>query len=167
MDEPGVTLDPAAKKAVLRSFTYGLFAVSASDGEKTGIFTANWITQVSFEPPMVVVSVERESSTLSLMRASGRFAVSPLRAGQRDLAGSLGRPQSKAGDKAAQLGEAMVTTESGTKAYAGGLGYCVCQVVSETEAGDSLLMLGEVIEAVAGGPGDPLTMRDAGFRHFG
>ncbi|MBX3071402.1 MAG: flavin reductase [Thermomicrobiales bacterium] len=162
-----MTLDPAAKKAVLRSFTYGLYAVSASDGNERGIFTANWLTQVSFDPPMVAVSVELDSSTLGVIRRSGQFAVSPLRSGQRDLAGSLGRPRSKAGDKVAALGDAVVRTESGCLAYAAGLGYLVCRVTAEAPAGDSVLIVGEVIEAVAGKPGEPLTMKDAGFRHFG
>jgi flavin reductase (DIM6/NTAB) family NADH-FMN oxidoreductase RutF len=162
-----MTPDPAAKKAVLRSFTYGLYAVSASDGNESGIFTANWLTQVSFDPPMVVVSVELDSSTLGVIRRSGQFAVSPLRSGQRELAGSLGRPRSKAGDKVAALGDAVVRTESGCLAYAGGLGYLVCRVAAEAPAGDSVLIVGEVIEAVAGESGEPLTMKDAGFRHFG
>ncbi|MGD9711707.1 MAG: flavin reductase family protein [Thermomicrobiales bacterium] len=162
-----MTLDPAAKKWVLRSFTYGLFAVSATDGQDSGIFTANWITQVSFDPPMVALSVERDSSTLQPILSSGRFAVAPFRDGQRELAGFLGRPRSKAGDKVQQLGETMVATESGAIAYSGGLGFCVCEVRNVIGAGDSVLLVAEVVEAVAGESGDPLTMREAGFRHFG
>ncbi|MEZ4499478.1 MAG: flavin reductase family protein [Thermomicrobiales bacterium] len=162
-----MTLDLVAKKAVLRSFSYGLFAVAAAYEGERGIFTANWISQVSFDPPMVALSVELDSSTLPLIRRSGLFSVSPLRAGQRELAGDLGRPKRRAGDKVAALGDQIVQTMSGTIAFAGGLGFCVCQVVSETAAGDSVLFIGEVIEAVAGEAGEPLTMKEAGFRHSG
>jgi flavin reductase (DIM6/NTAB) family NADH-FMN oxidoreductase RutF len=167
VDNPGKELDQSAKKAVLRSFTYGLFAVSAVHDGESGIFTANWMTQVSFEPPMIALSVERDSSTLPLILSSGRFAVTPFREGQRDLAGDLGRPKSKAGDKVASLSDQLVMTDSGVLALASGLGICVCSVVETVEAGDSLLFVAEVIEAVAGEEGNPLTMRDAGFRHFG
>ncbi len=162
-----MTLDQAAKKAVLRSFTYGMFAISASHAGERGIFTANWITQVSFEPPMVALSVELDSSTLPLIRASGRFVVVPLREDQRELAANLGRPKNKAGDKFAALELPVVETATGEPALASGLGYCVCAVHSEVPAGDSVVFVAEVIEAVAGEPGDPLTMRAAGFRHFG
>ena len=160
-------LDLDAKKAVLRSFTYGLYAVSAGHNGERGIFTANWLTQVSFDPPLVALSVERDSSTLNLIRASGRFVVTPLRSDQRDLAGDLGRPRARAGDKFAVYDLPTKLTASGDPVYDGGLGYCVCAVQSETEAGDSIVFIGEVIEAQTGNPGSPLTMRDAGFRHAG
>ena len=51
-------MDPALKKQVLRTFTYGLYAVSCADEGEVNIFTANWLTQVSFDPPMLAVSVE-------------------------------------------------------------------------------------------------------------
>jgi flavin reductase (DIM6/NTAB) family NADH-FMN oxidoreductase RutF len=160
-------LDLDAKKAVLRSFTYGLYAVSAGHDGERGIFTANWLTQVSFDPPLVALSVERDSATLKLIRASGRFVVTPLRSDQRELAGDLGRPRARAGDKFAVYDLPAKRTASGDPVFDGGLGYCVCAVQSETAAGDSVVFIGEVIEAQVGEPGDPLTMRDAGFRHAG
>src|ERR671914_2639035 len=105
-------LDQAAKKKVLRDFTYGLYAVtSAHDGER-GVFTANWLSQASFEPPLVMLSVENDSSTLPLIRASGRFAISLLDENQKALAGSLGRPKARAGDKYEALELAVVETAS-------------------------------------------------------
>jgi flavin reductase (DIM6/NTAB) family NADH-FMN oxidoreductase RutF len=160
-------LDLDAKKAVLRSFTYGLYAVSAGHDGERGIFTANWLTQVSFDPPLVALSVERESSTLALIRASGRFVIAPLRSGQKDVAGDLGRPRARAGDKFEVYDLPVNESASGDPIFEGGLGFCVCTVQSETEAGDSIVFIGEVIEAQTGEPGDPLTMREAGFRHAG
>jgi flavin reductase (DIM6/NTAB) family NADH-FMN oxidoreductase RutF len=160
-------LDPDAKKAVLRSFTYGLYAVSAGHDGERGIFTANWLSQVSFDPPMVALSVERDSSTLHLIRASGRFVVTPLRSDQRELAGDLGRPRVRAGDKFDVYDLPATVSESGDPVFDGGLGYCVCAIRSETEAGDSIVFIGEVIEARTGEEGEPLTMREAGFRHSG
>ncbi|HEY7035340.1 MAG TPA: flavin reductase family protein [Thermomicrobiales bacterium] len=162
-----MALDPQAKKTVLRQFTYGLYAVSAAHDGDRGIFTANWLSQVSFEPPLVAVSVELDSSTLPLIRASGRFVVSPLASDQTELAGSLGRPKKRAGDKFATLNLATVETDSGDPAPADALGYVVCSVVSETPAGDSVILIGEVVEARVLAEGDSLTMRAAGFRHAG
>ena len=160
-------LDLDAKKAVLRSFTYGLYAVSAGHGGERGIFTANWLTQVSFDPPLVALSVERESSTLELIRSSGRFVIVPLRSDQSKLAGNLGRPRARAGDKFEVYDLSATSAALGDPVFDGGLGYCVCVVQSETDAGDSVVFIGEVIEAQIGEPGDPLTMREAGFRHAG
>ena len=52
------SMDPNIKKQALRTFTYGLYAVSCVDGDEVNIFTANWLTQVSFVPPLLAVSVE-------------------------------------------------------------------------------------------------------------
>ena len=160
-------LDPLAKKTVLRQFTYGLYVVAAAHGEERGIFTANWVSQVSFEPPLVMVSVERESSTLPLMVGSETFVVAPLPEGARDLAGALGKPKSRAGDKYEAIGFETVATRDGILVPQSVLGYVTCRVRSITDAGDSVMVLGEVIEAASLDPGLPLTMRDAGFRHAG
>lgn len=161
------TLDPQAKKTILRHVSYGLYAVTAAHDGDRGVFTANWLTQVSFEPPLLAVSVERDSSTLPLIRASGVFAVCPLASGQRDLAGALGRPRAKAGDKYEALGLHVHESASGAPVLADTLGYVACRVTGELEAGDSVLLLGEVIEAAVFHDGEPLSMRDAGFRHAG
>jgi flavin reductase (DIM6/NTAB) family NADH-FMN oxidoreductase RutF len=162
-----IELDPQAKKTVLRQFTYGLYAVTAAHAGERGVFTANWVTQVSFDPPLVALSVELESSTLPLIRASGVFAVCPLAEGQRELAGTLGRPKARAGDKFAVADLHVLETASGAPVLADALGWVACRVLSETPAGDSVVLLAEVIEASVLHDGAPLTMRDAGFRHAG
>jgi len=160
-------MDPAAKKTVLRQFTYGLYAVTAAHEGERGVFTANWLSQASFEPPLVMLSVELDSATLPLIRGSGRFVVCPLASGQTELAGALGRPKRRVGDKYAAYGLRTVTTECGDPALADALGYVVCRVLSETPAGDSVVLIGEVVEAAILNEGEPLTMRAAGFRHAG
>lgn len=60
-------MDANTKKQALRLFTYGLFAVSCADPGNVNIFTANWITQASFEPPLLALSVENDSKSLSMI----------------------------------------------------------------------------------------------------
>lgn len=158
-------LDPAAKKSVLRLFTYGLYAVTCAHDGDANVFTANWLTQTSFEPPMVALSIENESASLALIRGSGLFAVNVFAAGQRALAGALGKPRARAGDKLA--GIAYTTNANGLPLLADALGYVECRVDGYLITGDSTLVAGTVIAAGLHGEGDPLTMRDAGFRHSG
>lgn len=160
-------LDLDAKKTVLRQFSYGLYAVTAAHNGDRGVFTANWLTQVSFDPPLVAVSVELDSATLPLIRGSGRFAISPFSSEQKDLAGALGRPKSRAGDKFASSGLEIYDTTSDIPVLDNLLGYVVCKVVSVCPAGDSEIIVGEVIESRVLHDGEPLTMRAAGFRHAG
>ncbi len=160
-------LDPIARKRLLRSFTYGLFWVSAEHDDQRGIFTANWVSQASFDPPLLMLSVEGDSSTLPLIRASGRFVIGPFRSDQRELAGDLGRPKARAGDKIAAYQLETVSMETGGWALSDSLGALACEVRSVSDAGDSVVLIAEVLEARVLGDGLSLTMAEAGFRHFG
>src|SRR4029079_919987 len=140
-------LDPDARKRLLRSFTYGLFWMSSEHEGDRGIFTVNWASQASFEPPLLMVSVEKASSTLPLIRASGRFVIGPFRSDQRELAGDLGRPKSKAGDKIAAYELETTPRETGGFALVDAIGAIGCEIRSESDAGDSVVFIAEVIEA--------------------
>jgi flavin reductase (DIM6/NTAB) family NADH-FMN oxidoreductase RutF len=158
-------LDQAAKKAALRMFTYALYVVTTTDGNERGAFTANWLGQASFEPPLVMVSVEADSHSLPIIRASGRFAVCVLESGQRELAGHFGKKHRHAGDKLE--GIPHHSSASGLPIIDDALSYVVCNVTGELPAGDSVVVLGEVIEAAVLREGTPLSMAEAGFRHAG
>ena len=84
-------MDAQSKKQVLRTFTYGLYAVSCANEGEVNIFTANWLTQVSFDPPLIAVSVENASKSLPMILRSRKFTVNVLRSGDRELAGQHGR----------------------------------------------------------------------------
>lgn len=158
-------MDEAVKKSVLRLFTYGLYIVTVREGERVNGFTANWLSQVSFTPPLVAVSVENDSASLPMIRASGEFAVCVLEAGQRGLAGQLGKSLNRAPDKLD--GISIATAPGGFPVLGDSLGAVVCRQTGELLCGDSTLVLGEVVEAVQFREGEPLDMRAAGYRHAG
>src|SRR5579885_151588 len=97
-------MDEAVKKQVLRLFTYGLYAVSSADGGEVNAFTANWLSQASFDPPLLMVSVENDSKSLGMILHSGYFVVNVFESGQRELAGTLGKTALKFPDKLKGLG---------------------------------------------------------------
>jgi flavin reductase (DIM6/NTAB) family NADH-FMN oxidoreductase RutF len=158
-------MDEATKKTVLRLFPYGLYAVTATDGELSSGMTANWLTQVSFEPPQVAVAVETDARTLGLIRQAGHFAVNVLASGQRELAGLLGRSSSKVPDKLQQT--EYRAGETGAPILAAALGAVECRAVAELVVGDHTLIVGEIVAAHLREAGEPLTLRETGFRYAG
>ena len=92
-------MDYETKKKVLRLFTYGMYVVSAHHNGEDNAFLANWLSQCSFDPPLVMVSVETDSRTLPMIRGSGFFAVHILASGQRKFAGMLGKSSRTIPDK--------------------------------------------------------------------
>jgi flavin reductase (DIM6/NTAB) family NADH-FMN oxidoreductase RutF len=160
-------MDLAIKKQVLRHFTYGLYGVTCIEGENVNAFTANWVTQVSFEPPLVAVSIENDARSLPMIERTRRFAICVLRSGegQREFAGNLGKsgikhPGKMQGIAYAILGNGYVTLEEA-------ISWVACEVRQTVLAGDSTLMVGEVVDAGVIREGEPLTMKEAGFRHAG
>ena len=158
-------MDRQARKTALRLFSYGLYAVTSRELETRNAFTANWLSQASFEPPIVMVSVERDSVSLGMIRRTGRFGVSVLPAGARELAGRLGHSLAKRPDKLAGL--VLDDSPGGLPVLADAAGWLECRLVGEIAAGDSSLLLGEVVDAGVHSDVPALTMREAGFRHAG
>lgn len=158
-------MDDAAKKEALRLFTYGLYAITCGDGQQRNAFTANWVSQVSFDPPLVVLSIENDSVSLPIIRETGLFAVNVYSADQRDLAGMLGKSFSKHPEKLATL--SFGEGETGCPVLLECAAYVECRIQGEMPAGDSTLLLAQVVGAAVLRRAEPLTMLAAGFRHAG
>lgn len=158
-------MEPQLKKQVLRTFTYGLYAISCADGDEVNAFTANWLSQVSFEPPLVAVSVENDSKSLPMILRSRTFLINVYRSGERELAGKLGKSALKYPEKLA--GVEYVPGPGGAPILRDALAWVACEVQNTVEAGDSTLIVAEVVDLGMQGEGQPLTMNEAGFRHAG
>ncbi len=159
-------MDEAAKKQALRLFSYGLYAVTAREGEQAAAMTVNWATQVSFTPPLIAVSMERESRTRDIVMRTGVFALCVFAADQRELAGLLGRHSAKVPDKFASVAWEPGSA-TGCPLIIGTLGALECRVAGTMDAGDSVLVLAEILDTHTLRDGDPLTMQAAGFKHAG
>ena len=59
LDKSIMTLNLEAKKILLRKIPHGLFICGVRDEDKNEVngFTASWVTQGSFTPPLVVMAV--------------------------------------------------------------------------------------------------------------
>jgi flavin reductase (DIM6/NTAB) family NADH-FMN oxidoreductase RutF len=158
-------LDPQLKKQVLRTFTYGLYAVSCANEGEVNAFTANWLSQVSFEPPLVAVSIENNTKSLPMILRSRKFIINVYREGDRELAGQLGKSALKHPEKLA--GVAYTPGPGGAPILRDALAWVACEVRHTVEAGDSTLVVAEVVEVGMQDEGQPLTMKAAGFRHAG
>jgi flavin reductase (DIM6/NTAB) family NADH-FMN oxidoreductase RutF len=160
-------MDAAAKKTVLGHFRYGLYALTVRhEGEEHGM-TANWVTQTSFEPPMLAVAVENTSRTVGMVRDAHHFALNVLQQGQRELAEKLGRSSAATAQKLKGI-KTKPAPVSGAPILADALGWVECRVIATLPAGDHTVVLGEVIEAgVERADAQPLTLDQAGLSYSG
>jgi len=158
-------MNPTIKKQALRMFTYGLYIVMCREGEEINGFTANWLTQVSFEPLLLAVSIENDAKSLPMILNSQHFTVNVLRTGQRELAGALGKSAYKHPQKLSGIDYTI--NEQGYPILSAALSWVACEVRQTMSAGDSTLVIAEVIDAGVIAKGEPLTMTETGFRHAG
>ena len=73
-------MDPNVKKTALRMIPYGLYVLTAEgkDG-RVAAATVNWVTQASFNPPLVVVGVKADSGAHSIITPALPFCHIALR----------------------------------------------------------------------------------------
>ncbi len=50
-------MEAEAKKTTLRMIPYGIYVLTADDGANVAAATVNWVTQTSFNPPLIAVGV--------------------------------------------------------------------------------------------------------------
>lgn len=159
-------LDEQAKKTILRKIPHGLYVCGVKEGEEVNGFTASWVMQASFEPPLVVNCVKRDSKSHGMIKASGVFALSVLEAGQKDLAQKFFKPQRRVADKFDDV-EFYLGTETGCPIISDSLGYVECQVVGTVEHGDHTVYVGQVIGAGVHRDGEPLLLESTGWSYGG
>src|SRR5207244_8857354 len=106
-------LDPSLKEQIFRSVTYGLCAVSCANEGEVNIFTANWLSQISFDPPLLVLSVENATKSLPMILRSRKFTINVYHSGDRELAGKLGKSALQHPDQHEKVGVYMVSNVYG------------------------------------------------------
>ncbi|MBR8830541.1 MAG: putative flavin reductase [Chroococcopsis gigantea SAG 12.99] len=159
-------LDEQAKKTLLRKIPHGLYICGVRDGEEMNGFTASWVMQSSFTPPLVVNCVRQDSGSHAMIENSGVFALTFLENTQKDLAAQFFKPKRRVGDKFEEI-EFYEGTETGCPIIKDSLGYIECRVVGSVAHGDHTVYVGEVVAAGIHRQGDPLLLEQTGWQYGG
>jgi 3-hydroxy-9,10-secoandrosta-1,3,5(10)-triene-9,17-dione monooxygenase reductase component len=139
----GDGVSPEEFREALAAFATGVTVVTAvGDGGPSGA-TANAVTSLSLEPPMMLACLDRGSRTLTSVRAQGRFGVNALAAGQEELAH---RFSSKDPEHAKWEGVEW-SERAGLPHLAGALLWVACELRDLIDGGDHLILTGNVLEA--------------------
>jgi flavin reductase (DIM6/NTAB) family NADH-FMN oxidoreductase RutF len=164
-------MDPELKKTALRMIPYGLYVLTteASDG-RVAAATVNWVTQASFEPPLVAVGVKVGSAAHEVIQESGAFALNVLGKTQQTLAFAFFKPAERDGDTIA--GHSFTSGKSGAPILSSAPAFIDCRLTDTVERGDHSIFVGEVVDAgvadrIYGRPDDAtLHLRDLGEKTF-
>jgi flavin reductase (DIM6/NTAB) family NADH-FMN oxidoreductase RutF len=153
----------AKPKTPLSQISYGLYVIGTQGREGDHAMTANWLTQVSFEPEIVALAVEQDSLTRRLLEENKAFSVSILKSGQKDVAGHFAKADKSEGKK-----YAFVTKTTGAPILADASAYLDCRVIDRKEVGDHIVFFGEVVDSgMLDETAEALTLHETGWRYGG
>ncbi|NEP15503.1 MAG: flavin reductase [Leptolyngbya sp. SIO4C1] len=159
-------LDEQAKKTMLRKIPHGIYVCGVKDGDELNGFTASWVMQASFTPPLVINCVKSDSTSHAMIKSSGVFALSVLEAGQKEIAQNFFKPIRRVGNKFEDV-EFYTGEETGCPIIKASLGYVECKVVGSVAEGDHTVFVGEVIGAGVHKDGEPLLLESTGWNYGG
>jgi flavin reductase (DIM6/NTAB) family NADH-FMN oxidoreductase RutF len=154
-----MAVSPEEFRRALSAYATGVTVVTAVGlGGPSGA-TANAVTSLSLDPPMMLACLDRGSRTLTSVRAQGRFGVNALAAGQAELAH---RFSAKEPEPEKWTGVAW-TERQGLPRLEGALVWVACELRDLIDGGDHLILTGNVLEA-EGGDGQPLLFHRGDYR---
>ena len=147
-DPAGVS--PAQLREAMGQFATGVTVVTSvgADGEPVGT-TANAVTSLSLEPPLVLVCFDLKSATLTAIRGHGAFAVNVLGRRQRHLSANF----AKRGLAAVWDGVRHHRGPTGSPRLADVIAVIECTIENSFPGGDHEIVIGRVRHVAADGDG--------------
>ncbi|HEY4987382.1 MAG TPA: flavin reductase family protein [Bradyrhizobium sp.] len=135
----------AAFRGAMRHLAAGVSVITVGRGSDITGMTVTSVSSLSVDPPALIVSVNRGSSSWPLLKSRGFFGVSILTSEQIDIAE---RFNGKGGLKGAERfsGARWFTRASGTPLLAGALAAIDCEVEDIIERHTHAIVIGRVLD---------------------
>ncbi|MBO0767690.1 MAG: flavin reductase family protein [Solirubrobacterales bacterium] len=133
-------------RSVLGRLPTGVVVVTGGVPETPSGLVVGSFMSVSLDPPLVAVCPAKTSTSWPAIEAQGEFCANVLHHSQSDLARTFAK---SGGDKFAGV-PTRRSPATGSPLLEGVAAWIDCRIHQTIEAGDHLLVLGEVLELAAG-----------------
>ena len=151
------------RRRVLWSLPYGLYVVGSRaevGGEvRRNLMTLNWATQVSFDPKLVGIGVEKPALTHELVSAGGVFSLCTVAREDRAIVRKFTKPVGVDEDTRTMNGFDYVEAVTGAPILAAAPAYLDCEVRQAVDVGNHTFFIGEVLDAAFQGDEDTEVLR--------
>ncbi len=144
-----MAFDSLAQRRILGHFATGVTVVTASQNGEIQGMTANAVTSLSLNPPLVLVAVDKTAAMHVALTASRHFALNILSDAQEQLS----RRFAQRGPK--EINDlTWITAASGAPILADALAWVDCRLADILPGGDHDIFIGEILagDAHAGTP---------------
>ncbi|HOX43755.1 MAG TPA: flavin reductase family protein [Myxococcota bacterium] len=149
-------------QTALARVPYGVSVVTVGVGGAESGLTVSWLSQCSSRPPMLCFSIHPHHYSRELLQDHPHFVVNLLRSGQQELAARFARTALQKESKLDGLATRPAPSECLLLEDA--LAWFDCRVAGLHEAGDHLLVVGEIEAAGVLGDGSAMTTAE-GLRY--
>lgn len=163
-----MTADPI--KEALRRLPYGFYSITSRRGDEVNAMVGNWLTQVSYEPRLVLFGLSKIAYSHELIAAGGVFAINVFNKDDSEVIKGLTKAHAKKPDKMT----GVIWTPgpmTGCPVLEGAAAVIECRVVQLIDVGgDHDLLVGEVVNALLLKSGDAhtsLTLPDLNWSYAG
>jgi flavin reductase (DIM6/NTAB) family NADH-FMN oxidoreductase RutF len=146
-----MALDPKEQRRILGKFATGVTVASTKVGDETWGMTANAVTSLSLDPPLVILCIQKEGQSRSKFEEGGCFALNILSADQQDISDRFAFKGPKDFS-----GLNSITAETGAPILKESLGWVDCKLKEILPGGDHDIFVGEIVAGAAPEEGSPL-----------
>ena len=155
--------DPAEydkrRRRVLWAMPYGLYVVGSRAGDRLNLMTLNWATQLSFDPKLMGIGVERQALTHELIDEGRAFTLCLIDREDRAIVRKFTKPVEVDVAAGTANGFAYHQGRTGAPVLDQAVAYVDCEVRQQVALGNHTLFLGEVVDAAFQKPEDTPVLR--------
>jgi flavin reductase (DIM6/NTAB) family NADH-FMN oxidoreductase RutF len=134
------------RRRVLWKMPSGLYVLGARAGERRNGMTINWVTQLSFDPKLVGVSIEDEALTHELVSEGGAFVVNLIAQEDRAIVRKFTKPVEVDPDARTLNGFPYHDGVTGAPILDQAVAFLECAVRQWLDLGGHTLFLGEIVD---------------------
>jgi flavin reductase (DIM6/NTAB) family NADH-FMN oxidoreductase RutF len=145
-----------AMQQVLGKMTYGIYILTTFHKKEINGMVASWVSQVSYDPAMVMVAIHPNRYSHHMVSQSGYFALHILANNQSHMLERFKGPDPEA--KFASI--PWRRGKTGCPILTDFLGYLECKVMANHIPGNHTLFIGEIQDAQVFSEGRPLSTID-------
>ena len=157
-------MDEKSRKQALRMISYGVYVLTSKMQDDYCAATVTWVSQASFDPPLISVCIKGDSASYTIVKSRGEFLLHLLGEDQKDLAASFFKQTSL---ENGFINDNKYQLQDNLPLLNGVPAYLQCRVLEILENGDHPLFLAEVKNAVVQKTFKPLELRTTGWNYGG
>jgi flavin reductase (DIM6/NTAB) family NADH-FMN oxidoreductase RutF len=160
-------MDKEAKKIALRMLVHGIYIVGSGEGDDAIANGVTWLTQASFEPPLIMAAIRVDGRLHDAIQKNGVFSVNLVDVGQKEMVQTFFTPPAPRGTTINGY-EFEPGPATGSPIFADAPAWFEVRVRHSFHSGDHSVFVGEVVEAgVRNADAQPLALHDTPWQYGG